>query len=133
MRLYSGAVDDGDVAIYSWTSSIDGDLYNGTNFYFTEREFSLGEHTIYHEVMDDKGIWSATVTTVLNVIEETGTVNEKPTVTISSPASGTDLSGLVNISGTAVDPEGPLEGVEFSIDGNFIRSVELSNGLKFYL
>ncbi len=43
--------------------------------------------------------------------------NEKPTITITTPADNSEISGTVTISGGANDPDGTVHKVEISMDG----------------
>ncbi|MCK4613682.1 MAG: right-handed parallel beta-helix repeat-containing protein [Thermoplasmata archaeon] len=105
--------DDGTIVKYSWTSNLDGPLYNGTNSSFSLSNLSNGNHTIFLRVQDDSGAWSEKVSTTLEV----NAPNQPPTVTITGPKNGSKVSGKVTISGTASDPDGTVEKVEVSING----------------
>ena len=62
--------DDGTIERYVWTSSIDGELHNGTGANFETTELSLGDHTISFRARDDHGIWSDLLLTELTVVTE---------------------------------------------------------------
>jgi hypothetical protein len=47
-----------------------------------------------------------------------GTTNQPPTCTISSPSSGTKLSGSASISGTASETDGTVQNVEVKVDSD---------------
>ena len=49
----------GRIVEYSWRSSIDGEL-RSSRFFVTKR-LSVGSHTIYFKVKNDKGVWSEEV------------------------------------------------------------------------
>jgi len=59
-----------DIALYVWTSSRDGELYNGSEAEFSTSSLSPGEHVISLRVQDDHGVWSEISTTTLVVEEE---------------------------------------------------------------
>jgi len=50
--------DDGTIERYVWPSSLDGELYNGSEATFNYLNLSLGEHEISLRVQDDHGVWS---------------------------------------------------------------------------
>ena len=56
---------DGNIAAYSWDSSIDGNLGNLASF--EANSLSEGQHTISFSVQDNDGSWSQAVTEVLVV------------------------------------------------------------------
>lgn len=60
-----GQDSDGNIAAYSWESSIDGNLSDANSF--STDTLSEGVHTIYFEVQDDHGIWSQPASEVLIV------------------------------------------------------------------
>jgi len=70
IRFQGNGTDDGELVRYSWRSSIDRELYNGTNASFTISNLSRGTHTIYLKVQDDGGIWSEEVSTKLDIKPE---------------------------------------------------------------
>ena len=84
-------LDDGTITQYSWWSSLDGILYNGTesSFPMAPTSISNGTHIIFLMVQDDNGIWGDEVNITL-------IVNGKPSAIINSilpnPAKvGTDI------------------------------------------
>ncbi len=61
--LFSGSgTDDGEITRYAWTSSLDGEFYNGTELEFKYANLSVGRHTISLMVEDDVGSWSQVAT-----------------------------------------------------------------------
>ena len=70
VRFQGNGTDDGEITCYSWRSSIDRELYNGTNASFTISNLSRGTHTIYLKVQDDHGIWSEEVAGKLEIKPE---------------------------------------------------------------
>ncbi|MCK4614190.1 MAG: SBBP repeat-containing protein [Thermoplasmata archaeon] len=85
IRFEGHGTDDGNIVRHIWTSSLDNELYNGTNTSFTYPGFSNGTHTIYLKVQDNYGVWSDEVNTTL-------TINGKPVARILeiSPDSATE-------------------------------------------
>jgi len=109
--------DDGSIVRYVWRSSIDGEIHNTTvASNFSTDELTSGEHTIYFRVFDDKGVWSEEVSTTLT-INEFIPPNQKPGITITSPANNSNVFGAITINGSANDPDGTVQKVEVSING----------------
>ncbi|MCK4614978.1 MAG: PKD domain-containing protein, partial [Thermoplasmata archaeon] len=78
-------------------------------------EVEEGNHTIYARAFDgeeysDVKVW--------NLIVDNVPENTRPTISITSPANNTTVSGTVTISGTASDQDGneTIENVEISIN-----------------
>ena len=96
---------------YEWRSNLDGELYAGPDTEFDQEGFSSGNHTIYLKVQDSEGTWSYEEKTNL-------TVGHRPELTVDSPEDGSEVSGDVDILGTASDGDGDetIEKVEMSID-----------------
>jgi len=117
ITFVGNGTDDGIITRFSWNSSLDGEFYNGTNSNFSRSNLSVGVHTIILRVMDDQGVWSPGVTGNLTV-NISVPPNKRPLVTISTPANNSDVSGLVNITGTATDEDGEIEKVELSLNGS---------------
>jgi len=57
----------GDVVRYLWSSSLDGELYNGTDASFSLLNLSVGNHTISLRVQDNRSAWSEEVSTTLEI------------------------------------------------------------------
>lgn len=94
---------DGDDLAFEWESSAEGFL--GTDEVLLV-VLSEGPHTITLTVSDGRGY---TVSATVNVTVEPPE-DRAPVVKLVSPASNTTVSGLVPVSGTAIDPEGfPVE------------------------
>lgn len=104
--------EDGQIVAWNWTSVthpeiilIDRDTPN-PQFFADE----TGMYLFSLRVMDDKGLWSAPSRVRVTVIEESEDItvpveNLPPRVTVLYPASGMVLSGRVNISWSAFDPD----------------------------
>lgn len=135
--------DDGSIASFVWTSSLDGELYNGSSFTYTGTSLSPGTHTITLTVQDDLGAWSEPVTQDIEVliIPE----NDIPVVTITSHANWTNVSGTIDLSGTTFDSIGGIQYVEVSHNNGpwqravgteawtyFIDTSALENGHHFF-
>jgi len=73
-----------------------------------------GTHTLKVRSFDDE-LFSDEVT-IEFVVDNTGPVNEAPTVAITSPSAGATVSGTIIASGTASDDEA-VEAVSVRIDG----------------
>jgi len=58
VQFQGHGTDDRSVVRYVWTSSIDGELANGTDSSFTTDALVNGTHTILLRVQDDNGTWS---------------------------------------------------------------------------
>jgi len=106
--------DDGSITRYAWRSSMDDEFYNGTDAEFDNAGLSAGEHTIFLKVMDDYDVWSDEVNTTLTIY-----VNTPPTLSVTSPANHSTVSGTVTVSGGASDDDGndTIENVRVSVDG----------------
>ena len=115
VTFLGNGTDDGTITRFSWNSSLDGELYNDTNPGFSRGNLSVGVHTIILRAMDDQGVWSPGITGNLTVDISVPT-NKRPLVTITTPANNSDVSGLVNITGTAADEDGNIEKVELSVN-----------------
>jgi len=85
--------DDGFIARYVWRSSIDDEIYEGSESSFTHFDLSVGNHTIYFKVMDNNWIWSEEATLNLTV-EDVNLL-----ITIDDPSEGDTVNGVIQISG----------------------------------
>ncbi len=70
INFTANGTDDGMILLYVWNSSIDGEIYNGTDAGFYFSNLSLGTHNITLRVMDNYGVWSDEVLTTVKVKEE---------------------------------------------------------------
>jgi|GEM_PF-1028335 len=108
-----GQDTDGNIAAYSWESSIDGVLSSEASF--ETADLSEGEHIITFKVQDDKGKWSAGATEPLVV------GNVPPKAFIDSITPNPVLTGqTVTLTGHGEDSDGNVAAYQWhsSIDGN---------------
>jgi hypothetical protein len=102
---------DGDTLNYLWRSDLTGFIGNSSSF---QRTLPAGRHTISLEVSDPGGKLDLAVTKI--------SVLSPPTAVIQFPIFDALLSGVVEISGTAADPDGTVLLVELEIDDMFKRT-----------
>jgi hypothetical protein len=96
--LGHGEDDDGDIVAFEWTSSKDGNL--STTGTFKSYSLSVGIHTIYFRVRDDRGDWSTFDTFKLKVEEK----NPLPESSIISISPNPAIEGeQITFSGQATD------------------------------
>jgi len=96
--------DDGTIKRYVWTSSIDGEIYNGTEAEFTLSNLSLGQHTIYLMIQDNHHVWSQIVQTSLLVF------HERAIATIDSISPNPAVEGVeVWFYGNGTDKDGEIK------------------------
>jgi len=93
---FSGDGSDQDsedsVAGYSWTSNLDGFLYNGKSF--TRKNLSVGTHTISFKVRDTKGSWSSPTTKTITISPDLDNDNNAPTPDVGGPYEGSANSPI---------------------------------------
>ncbi len=115
--------------LHIWTSSIDGEIYNGTDLVFTLDDLSPGTHTITLKVRDEFGEWSEEVSTTI-------VINGRPIASIKSISPiVVNEGGDVTFTGSYVDYEDDIRYIEWRshIDGVIGDTIEfttnkLSNG-----
>ncbi len=115
--------------LHIWTSSIDGEIYNGTDLVFTLDDLSPGTHTITLKVRDEFGEWSEEVSTTI-------VINGRPIASIKSISPiVVNEGGDVTFTGSYVDYEDDIQYIEWRshIDGVIGDTIEfttnkLSNG-----
>ena len=115
--------------LHIWTSSIDGEIYNGTDLVFSLTDLSPGTHTITLKVRDEFGEWSEEVSTII-------VINGRPIASIKSISPiVVNEGGDVTFTGSYVDYEDDIRYVEWKshIDGVIGHTIEfttnkLSNG-----
>ena len=113
---------DGNVVVYLWESSIDGEL--STNEDFSTTSFSVGTHTITFRVQDNDGEWSAWVNTTLVIHPNAPPVGSIDSIEPSSAENGT----TVFFTGTGSDSDGSIVAYrwESSIDGELSTEEDFS-------
>jgi len=124
---FSGnGTSNGTVERYVWHSSIDGEIYNGSEKEFSLGDMSLGEHTISLRAMDSYGFWSEEADVSI-------TVHQQPVAAIESVSPGMLRYGdTVTLQGSGTD-DGSIQNYAWrsSIDGELYEgpgtSIELSN------
>ena len=67
VRFHGKGTDDGHIVNFSWWSSIDGIIHQGSEEAFAASNLSLGTHVIEFRVCDDLGNWSEPATGFLTV------------------------------------------------------------------
>jgi len=94
--------DDGFITQYAWRSTLDGELYNGTNSIFPYNGLSNGTHTIYLKVQDNYAAWSDEVNSNL-------VVNGKPVTEILEISPNPAMVGeTITFIGSGID-DGSIE------------------------
>jgi len=58
IQFQGNGSDDGDITMYAWRSSIDGEFYNGTENIISIEILTNGTHIVYFKVRDNYGVWS---------------------------------------------------------------------------
>ncbi len=117
---FSGkATDDGEINRLVWRSSIDGELYNGTETSFSHTSMSKGEHTIFLRAQDKQGAWSLETNTSLSI-------HSIPTAEIAQDIPlKVEEKENVNFKGTGVDDNAIVRYVwNSSIDGEFYNGTK---------
>jgi len=114
IRFLGVGEDDGEVVRYVWYSSINNEIYNGTEPEFTISDLSIGYHIISLRVQDNEGAWSELVSTYL-------AVHRKPIAIIHSISPELCFEGEeIEFSGYGID-DGVISQCIWrsSIDGEF--------------
>jgi len=127
--------DEGSIKGYSWSSSVSGELYNGSDEEFYISSLAVGGHIISLRVKDNYGAWSEEVMTTLIVEEYVPPQEENivPSVTIRNPPDQAEVGGPLLISGIAWDDDGKVEIVELSVDGGAWQLAEGEDYWSFLL
>jgi hypothetical protein len=110
--------EDGDLPTYSLIlapSNITLDPATG-RLRWTPVISDIGNHTVTVRVSDDRGSFDSQ-TFVIEVLDIPPPPPVAPTITITSPANGSKVSGRVIVRGTAQNGTLPLTVVQVSIDG----------------
>ena len=114
ITFFANATDDGEIQRYVFTSSLDGELYDGPSNETSVTNLTAGTHFINLTVQDDLGVWSDVDTWEYEVLPFIP--YELPTVRITSHSNRTHVSGIVNLSGTASYRDGYVWNVSVSIN-----------------
>ncbi len=78
-----GVDEDGDIAEYNWSSSIDGYLPESSSFIITS--LSVGTHNIAFKVKDDEYLWSNPVYATVKIESVESEDNENPVAISNGP------------------------------------------------
>ncbi len=110
----SGKITNGGITAYNWRSSINGYLSNQSSFSTTS--LSVGTHTIYFKVKDDKGRWSSEDKGTVTVTVKSDTTPPSGTIKINNDAPYTRTTSVtLNLSATDTGGSG-LYQMRFSND-----------------
>ena len=93
LRFQGSARVLGSVVRYVWTSSIHGEIYNGTEPDFETTALSRGEHTITLRVLDDFDSWSEASTITLVILKKPVAVIRSVTPSIATISDSIVLQG----------------------------------------
>jgi len=128
LQLYLGDPgDDGDLLdeVVLGTIAPDGRWPYQYTWDTTDK---VGEHELWARITDsvpeEEDTSNNDEQLTLEVQEPTTTENEAPSVNIADPDHNDDVSGVVDIEGTAYDPEDTLERVEVKIGDNAWRTAD---------
>ncbi len=128
----TGTASDPDGSVQVVEVRIDGGAWNATDgtsswsYTWDTTTLADGQHTIEARSSDGSAhssIASRTVTV--------DNQNEPPTVAIDSPAEGATVSGSVDVTGTASDPDGSVQVVEVRIDGGAWQAASGTSSWSF--
>ena len=95
-------IDNWGIAQDEWESSIDGVLIITDQAVFSTNLLSVGEHEISLRVRDIHGAWSDRVWINLTVFRPD---TAPPSISITFPAEGKSVSGIITIIGKASDDQ----------------------------
>jgi hypothetical protein len=102
-----GEDDDGTITAYFWFSDVDGDLSELDSFSIST--LSVGTHTIFFKVKDDKETWSGYVNRTLNVNPEASVQNQVPRAYIDSISPSRGEEGeTITFEGHGIDDDGTI-------------------------
>ncbi len=117
---------------YIWQSSINDELYNGSNAVFSSSNLSIGDHIISLSVEDANGIRSEETNITLTVLEHPPP-NQRPVISISSPDNNSQVSGTVYVSTSLSDPDGDYSTLEMSVNGGeWSQPSEIGGSVFFF-
>jgi hypothetical protein len=113
-----GEDEDGTITSYLWTSDIDGDLGDSNSFSIST--LSVGTHSIFFKVKDDRDTWSDYDNETLVVEPKAPDQNQVPRAYIDkiSPSRGTE-GETITFEGHGIDDDGTIISYlwESDIDG----------------
>lgn len=137
----NGSDSDGSITSCSWRSDLDGDL--GSDFNITTSDLSLGTHTIYFRVRDNRGSWAPEVSVILKIIdtqkpavfldacpEEHVSVNNPTSIKLNSSDTHPSNTELIikNSEGNVILNETVTEQVVEGADYTFIWNASNASG-----
>ena len=117
----TGTASDPDGTVVMVEINIDGGSWvqaTGTtswNYDWNTTTVSDDQHTIYARSNDGSN-YSTEVSVTVTVNNTQPPEPERPLCAITSPTSGSTISGAMEVSGTASDPDGTVQTVEIRID-----------------
>jgi len=109
---------DGQVILYVWWSSFDGELYNGSESKFNTSGLSIGYHTIKLRLCDNSGYWSQDINTSIVVTPDL----IPPLLSVNYPEETIHVNGSIVIIGVAQDNI-MIERVEYRIGSTSTWSI----------
>jgi hypothetical protein len=109
------------VELYVDGSYVGTDSVSPFSFSIDTNTLPDGEHQFQAKAMD-KHNNAGNSQVVKPIVENTPTTNSPPSVTITSPASGSTVRGTVSVTATATDSDG-ISKVELYIDGQLVATV----------
>ncbi len=120
-HFLASGVDDGEIARYVWSSSLDGEFYNGSSKSFGISSLFAGEHEISLKVQDDHGVWSGEASHSLTIIQA-------PQASIGSVAPSPSVEGETILFSGKGSGEGTITRYAWrsSIDGEFYNGTRSS-------
>jgi parallel beta-helix repeat protein len=99
-------LDDGSITAYTWTSSLDGVI--STQNVFSSSHLSVGNHTIYFQVMDNEGVWSDYAIASLEIISSSSSSNKPSIANTGGPYTGVVNSSITFDGSNSSDPDGTI-------------------------
>jgi len=113
-----------NIALFVWSSSQDGELYNGTNATFSSDTLSWGTHRISFRIKNDDGVWGPVITEEL-------IIHRRPRAIIISVSSEQVLEGSpVHFVGKGMD-DGTVQQFQWMSDKDGVfgseENVSVSN------
>ncbi|MBN1661043.1 MAG: VCBS repeat-containing protein [Anaerolineae bacterium] len=105
----SGVDNQGTAPIsgYHWRSDLSGTLASTATFTLTASALALGDHTIYFQVQDTQGVWSAEVTRTLTISSSPPVVEIRQVWWNGGPPSAAPIQGqhVIHFNGDAYDSD----------------------------